>query len=334
MGKNLIEQVLKTVRNYEMIQRHDSVAVAVSGGPDSIFLLHALRNLRNKLGIKELVVCNLDHCLRGKESRDDTLFVKRVTREMGLAFIHKRSDIKKMKRTGLSTEEAAREIRYEFLLDAAKDANASVIATGHTLDDQAETILMRFIKGSSFKGMLGVAPTRSEGNIRIVRPILEICKEDILEYLDGEGIRYRIDRTNLEPVYFRNVVRAEIMPFLERYNPRLKRVLFNLAEHLREDFEFIEDERRSSRRLVSMKGKIVEILLKDVAVQPRAIQKEIVRDALEKAGGEVKKLSFRHWKEVEQLIRRKGKGSAVDLPGDIRVARTERSLIFRHRLGA
>lgn len=332
MRHNLIERVLKTIRNYDMIRPGDLVIAAVSGGPDSVFLLHALYELKNKLKLKDLIVASMDHCLRGKESRDDTLFVKKLARGLGLEFVQKRVDIRKVKHVGLSTEEIAREERYGFLLDTARNTGASVIVTGHTLDDQAETILMRFIKGSSLKGMLGVSPVRHENGVNIARPIIELTKKEIVDYLDGEKARYRIDRTNREPIYFRNVVRSEILPFLERYNPRLKRVLFNLAEHLREDFDFIEDEKKArSRRLISLRGRTVEIQLKDIAVQPRAIQKEILRDALEKAGGEVKKLSFRHWKEVEQLIRHKGKGSAVDLPGDIRAARTERSLVFRRR---
>lgn len=328
---NLTEKVLKTIRNYEMIRRGDKVIAAVSGGPDSVFLLDVLYSLRRKMGISGLIVCHLDHCIRGEESRGDSLFVRKKAREMGLQFICKKADIPKMSKGGLSTEEVAREERYKFFSEVARSTGAGVVATGHTLDDQAETILMRFIKGSSLKGMLGVTPVRRHGRIVIVRPLLEVTKEEIVKYLDTAGIRYRIDRTNFEPLYFRNIVRGEILPFLERYNPRLKRVLFNLAEHLREDFEFISAERSRSRSLASVLNGVVEVMLKDIAVQPKALQKEILRDSLEKAGGEVKKLSFRHWKDVEQLITRKRKGNAVDLPGDIRVSRTERSIVFRKR---
>ncbi len=328
---NLTEQVLKTIRNYAMTRQGDVVLAAVSGGPDSVFLLESLYRLKNKLQISKLVVCNLDHCLRGKESRADSLFVIRKARDLGLECVHKRVDIKKIKRGGLSTEEIARQVRYRFFMEVAEEKGARVIATGHTLDDQAETILMRFIKGASLKGMIGVMPVRAEGGITIVRPLIEITKEDIIKQLDAEGIRYRIDHTNFEPVYFRNIVRKEILPFLEQYNPRLKRVLFNLAEHLREDFEFIEAERSKSKKLVSILNGAIEIMLKDIAVQPKALQKEILRDSLEKAGGEVKKLSFRHWKDVEQLIVKGRKGNAVDLPGDIRALRTERSIVFRKR---
>lgn len=326
MPSNLIEQVLKTIRNYDMLKPKETILVAVSGGPDSTFLLHALNRLKRKLDIKRIVVCNLDHGLRGMESKEDSLFVKRCSKELGFYFIHKRISLKKDK--SLSTEESARKKRYEFFKEAAKRTSASAIATGHTLDDQAETILMRLIKGSSLKGIVGIAPLREEDGIRFIRPLLELEKQDIEKYLDAQGIDYRVDSTNIEPIYFRNVVRREIIPFLERYNPRVKRVLFNLAGHLREDLEFIKEEKSKSRKGISFKNGYLVLKLKDIVVQPKALQKEILRDALDKIGGEVKRLSFRHWKEMDYLLKFKRKGSSLDLPGRVRVMRTQDALIL------
>ncbi|MDD3905219.1 MAG: tRNA lysidine(34) synthetase TilS [Candidatus Omnitrophica bacterium] len=330
MKNNIVEKVLKTMRSYDMVKSGDTVLAAVSGGPDSILLLHLLARLKNKLRIKEIVVCNLDHGIRGKESSDDSMFVKKYSATLGLKFIHKKIKLRSAKTGGLSMEEAAREARYIFFNNAAASVGADSIATGHTLDDQAETVLMRILKGASLKGLVGISPVRSEGSFRMIRPLIELEKTEITDYLDAESIPYRIDSTNAEPIYFRNVIRGEIMPFLEKYNPRLKRSLFNLAEHLREDFEFISQEKaRAQRDIVRVKGRVVEMALKDIIVQPRAIQKEILRDSLEKAGGEVKKLSFRHWKEIEALIRTGRKGNSVDLPGSVRAGRTATHLIFR-----
>jgi len=329
MSCNLIEQVLKTIRNYELVKPGDKIMVAVSGGPDSVFLMLALLKLKNKLKIRELSVCNLDHGLRGAESKRDSAFAKRLAEKEGIRYFHKRVDLKKISAKGLSTEEIARQARYKFFVEAAAKAGAGVIATGHTLDDQAETIIMRLIKGSALKGIVGIPPARQEGNLYVIRPLIELEKSEIVQHLDDASIPYRIDRTNLEPLFFRNVVRGEIIPFLERYNPRLKRVLFNLAEHLREDFEFIEKARGELGKSIITVGKGgVGIALKDLVMQPRALQKEILRDSLEKAGGEVKKLSFRHWKELESLIRQKRKGSAVDLPGGVRASRGENDIVF------
>lgn len=331
MADNLIERVLKTVRNYEMLKSDDTVLVASSGGSDSLFLLLALNHLKSKLKLKKLVVCNLDHGIRGKESREDSLFVKKIAEDLNLGFIHKKINLSDKKSKDLSTEEIAREERYRFFINAAKVSKANVIATGHTLDDQAETILMRLIKGSSMKGIVGISPVRLKGDVRIIRPLFELGKKEIERYLDDRGIAYRIDSTNLTPIYFRNIVRIEIMPFLEKYNPRLKRVLCNLAEHLREDFEFIREAKSVIQHKISHSKGMVKIALKDLVVQPRALQKEILRDSLDRIGGEVKRLTFRHWKDMEQLVRHKRKGSSLDLPGDIRITRTGASIFFRKR---
>lgn len=330
MPPNPIEGVLRTVRQYDMLKEGDSVLAAVSGGPDSVFLLHALARLKSKLKLKKIAACHLDHGLRGKESSADALFVRRLCEGLGVEHFHKKVSLKELKEKARSTEEVGREERYKFYKEAAARAGADVIATGHTLDDQAETVLMRLVKGASLKGVVGISPARPEGPFRLIRPLAWTEKAAIRAYLDEHGLAYRIDSTNLQPVYFRNVVRAEIIPFLEKYNPRLKRVLCNLAEHLREDFDFIDRERaRIQPAIVRGGAGGVRIDLKDLVVQPRALQKEILRAALEKAGGEIKKLSFKHWKDMEHFIRYKRKGNSLDLPGGIRVSRTATSLDFK-----
>lgn len=313
-----------------MLRPGDSVLIAVSGGPDSVFLLRSLHVLKSKLKIKDITVCHIDHGLRGKESKGDSLFVRKLSAELGVKFFEKRIRLKEEKRKGLSTEEYGREVRYKFYRDIAAKIGAGVVATGHTLDDQAETVLMRIIKGSALKGIVGIPPVRCEDRVRFIRPLLGLDKKEIRESLDAEGAAYRIDSTNLENIYFRNTVRNDIIPFLERYNPRLKRVLFNLAEHLREDFEFIEEERmRLKKDILGVKKRGgAEIELKKIVVQPVALQKEILRDALESSGGEVKRLSFRHWKDMERFIKYNRQGSSLDLPGGIRLSRTASALVF------
>jgi len=329
MKDDLIESILRTTRNYSMLRSGDVVLAAVSGGSDSVYMLNALLKLKNKFKIKEVIVCNMDHGLRGKESKEDSLFVKKLAGQLGLKFIHKKLALKGKRHKELSPEEMAREKRYDFFKKAARAAGANVVATGHTLDDQAETVLMRLIKGSSLKGIVGISPVREESGIRFIRPLIELEKAQIMRCLEISGAKHRVDKTNFEDIYFRNIVRDKIIPFLEKYNPRLKRVLSNLAEHLREDFEFITDAKdEAARRTIKSDGKSVKIDLRDIIVQPRAIQKEILRDMLDKSGGLVKKLSFRHWKEMEALIRNKEKGKSVDLPGGIRITKTDRSLIF------
>ncbi len=324
----MLNKVKKTIKEFNMLNKGDRVVVAVSGGIDSVVLLHALAGLAAEYKLS-IIVAHFNHCLRGRESDRDEAFVKRLAGKLGLKFVCKRIDVRLLLKKGDSLQDIAREARYSFFDRVAKRYKADRIATGHNMDDQAETVLMRVIKGASLKGLVGISPSRAEGDLRIVRPIIELEKREIVEYLHGLDVSYRIDHTNLEPIYFRNIVRSDIIPFLEKYNPRLKRVLFNLAEHLREDFEFIEKAKAGARGMVfAAKDGAIEVSLKDLVLQPRVIQKEILRDCLQKAGGEVKKLSFRHWKEVEGLINRKGRGRSVHLPGGITAARGEKSLIL------
>ena len=331
---NLIERVLKTIRNYEMVKPGDRVMAAVSGGPDSVFLLHALIALKNKLKLTKVTACHLDHGLRGHDAALDAEFVKRIASAASVEYYHGKVGLAGVKSKKLSPEELARETRYAFYGECVRRSGITTVATGHTLDDQAETVLMRIVKGASLKGAAGILPVRRGEGVKFIRPMLEIEKAEIIKYLDGEGIEYCIDRTNLENIYFRNVVRNEILPFLAKYNPRIKRSLFNFAGHLREDFEFIENHRKAVAPGMICSGKNLEVSigLKDIVVQPKALQKEILRDALEKAGGEVKRLSFRHWKDLESFIRDKRTGDSIDLPGDIRITRTNQSLIFAPRV--
>lgn len=327
----IVEQVKKTIELYEMVRPNDALIVAVSGGPDSVFLFHAMNRIREKLRLR-IYVCHLNHGLRGKESDEDARFVKKLAGESQVPFIQKKIALTTEGNRHISLEERAREVRYEYFVSTAKKVEAQSIATGHTLDDQAETVMMRIIKGTSVRGLSGIPPVREELGIRIIRPLIEIERRQIEEYLRKEGIPFRVDRTNAEEIFFRNVVRRRILPYLEQFNPRIKRSLFNFAQHVREDREFIESARRlASGRVIAKGDRGTEILLGEMVIQPRALQKEILRDALERAGGNIKKLTYRHWKDMENFIRFKRKGQSIDLPGGIRVSRTEKALIFEKK---
>lgn len=327
---DIIETVYKTILQHDMIAKGDKVVVAISGGPDSVFLLHALTSLKKRLAIPDLTACNLDHGIRGRESQRDSLFAKRLAKDLGVKFIHKRINLGATGGTGgLSCEEEARSERYDFFIAAAKSAGANVIATGHTLDDQAETVLMRILKGVSMKGACGIPPVREYRRMRIIRPLIQVEKNRIKKYLDAHRMDYRIDRTNLEPVYFRNVVRNEIIPFLEKYNPVFKKALFNMAEDLREDMEFIAREKSKSAGLLKKRGKGVDVDIMNIVLQPRAMQKALLRECLERSGGNLKKLSRKHWKDIEGLVNRMHRGANVDLPGCIRVTKKDKTISFR-----
>jgi len=324
---DLTQKILKTVSRYEMFGRGDKILLGVSGGPDSVFLTYFLNSVKNKLGIK-LFIAHMDHGVRGAASKKDADFVRRIAKKLKLKFITSKAKIKKSK---LSLEEILREARYDFFRKSCKKLKINMVVTAHTLDDQAETVFMRVIKGSALKGLVGIHPVRRDKKIKFVRPLLEIEKEEIINYLKTRKISYRIDRTNLENKFLRNRIRNEIFPYLLSVNPRIKRSLFNLSESLREDFEFIELEKERRKNILKKGKKEHYIFLKDMLLQPKAIQREITREALKLIGANVKKLTYRHWMDVDNFIRKTPKNKSIDLPDGVKIRKKENSLTFSRR---
>jgi tRNA(Ile)-lysidine synthase len=204
-----------TVKKYKMFRRGDTLCVAVSGGGDSTVLLHLLNALKDEFRLT-LVVCHLNHNLRGKESERDFQFVKRTARRLGLAYEGKR--LKKSGHREGSLQEWARVKRYEFLEEAAKKYGARRVALGHSMDDQAETVLMRLIKGSGLKGLTGMDPVRGI----FIRPLIGLNRKEIERYAREKDIKYVIDSSNKSKKYLRNRLRLELIPFIEKgYNPNI-----------------------------------------------------------------------------------------------------------------
>lgn len=309
-----------------MIKSGDKVLVAVSGGPDSVFLLHVLKGLEGKLGIK-LFVCHLDHSTRGKESSLDAKFVRRLAKKLNLRAVTAKIKEKQSSKK-LSKEEWLREKRYLFFKRSARTVRADAIATAHTMDDQAETVIMRVIKGSSIKGLVGVHPVRFENKIKFIRPLIRFEKKELLRFLEKSKIPYCLDRTNKENAFFRNRIRNKLLPHLARYNPRIKRSLCNLAESLKEDFDFIAGEKKKRASLLKGEGPARSICLSSLLLQPKAIQKEMMRETLLLMGANVKKLTYRHWKDIEDFVTKKAKGKSLDLPDGVRVVKAENTINF------
>lgn len=321
------KKVLDAIRQYDMISKGDRVLVATSGGADSVSLLKVLYELRKKLGI-EVVAANIDHSLRGKESAADSRFVKGLAKSMGLEVAYKKINVRKEGKRKSSVEEKAREKRYEFLLKAAENRKCNVIATGHTMDDQAETVLMRVIYGSSTEGIRGIPPLREHGSLRIVRPLIRTERKDIIKFLKENRIKHVEDSSNENMRMRRNKIRKILLPQLEEYNPRIKRALVNLADNVREDVSLLP---RGGRRASS--GTEARIKISDLILQPKAVRKRIFKELFASSGGSVKKLTYRHWMDMDEFTRRAQKGKSLDLPGSIRVMKRKDELIYKKRSG-
>ena len=246
------EKVLRYIRERQLMRAGDRVAVAVSGGADSVALLRVLLELREELGIV-LFVAHVNHGLRGKDSDADQAFVADLAREYRLEFLSVRGDVGEYARQrAQGIEETARQLRYKWLDSKACEHRLTVIATGHTLDDQAETVLMKFLRGAGTRGLAGIYPKLSFGfgvpmpffsstfsGASIVRPLLGVSRSSVEDYLTALGQAWREDESNLDHRFARNRVRHELLPLLEReYNPNIRQVLSDAAELARAEEEY------------------------------------------------------------------------------------------------
>ncbi len=232
---------LSTIKEHSMIRRGDRVIVAISGGPDSVCLSHLLRLFRDHLGLEEIVLAHINYRKRGEESENDELFVRRLSEEFALPLYVKRitpSTHSRVKKENF--QKWARNVRYGYFRKILEDVGGSRIALGHTIDDQAETVLVRFLEGGGLEGMKGIPYVSGDG---IIRPLLDLDKGEILSYLDGEGFPFRVDSSNVNGDFQRNRVRNEVIPFLSNHMRRdVRRTIINAGDVFRQLEEMVSSE--------------------------------------------------------------------------------------------
>lgn len=237
MMGNIYTKVKEFAEEKDIIREGDNILVALSGGPDSVFLFHFLFYLSGKMEIT-LKAAYIHHHLR-KEADRELAFAGKLAQAHSIPFFYRNIRIKG--KAGI--EEQARIKRYRALYSIAKKAGCNKIAVGHTLDDQAETVIMRFIKGTGLAGLRGILPEKhlfKNRDISIIRPLLCLEKKEILEVLKKEGKEYRIDRSNFSGDFFRNRIRSEVLPLLLKYNPQIKKQVAQTSFLIQDDFAFIE----------------------------------------------------------------------------------------------
>ncbi len=304
--------------------------VAVSGGTDSLALLLSLNALKDTLGLR-LHVAHLDHMLRSS-SYPDLLYVKAIARKLGVPFSAKRINLKILRKKG-SLEEIARNKRLDFFVSTAKAVKADKIAVGHTKDDQAETVLMRIIRGSGLYGLSSILPVRSIGGITVIRPLIEIERKEIAGFLNQLQIKPRQDATNQEMKFLRNRVRHELLPLLQKkYNPRIKEVLANLAETSAWDYGLLQELAENSLSVCKCRldGRNIILNFKEFSQLKKGMQRMVFRLAIEKLSGSTRRITFKHWQEIEDLLMQRA-GSAVNLPRQICVFKQKNKLVLTLR---
>jgi len=278
-------KVLCYIRDSGLMHAGDRVAVAVSGGADSVALLRVLLELRVELGIV-LAVAHFNHGLRSEKSEVDQAFVADLTCRHGLEFFASRSNVHGYASTSkLSLEAAGRELRYAWFAQLADEQRLNSVATAHTFDDQAETVLLKFLRGAGTRGLAGIYPQRfcgAERKIRIVRPLLCVTRDEVEAYLSSLGQEWREDESNLDRRFARNRVRHELLPLLEReYNLNLRWVLSDTAEVSRAEEEYwhqLVERELESRQLVEprdLKAEIPPGLESAVSFHNRAEKKRL-----------------------------------------------------------
>ena len=280
-------------------------------------------------------LAHLNHMLRKDESDRDCEFVKELARKLNLSLTCESIKVKDFAREKkLSLEEAARKLRYDFLLRVAQQNQASKIALGHNRDDQAETVLMRLLRGSGIFGLRGIPAKRKLDGCVIIRPLIELWRKQILQFLAAKNISYRTDSSNLQDLYFRNKIRNRLFPSLEKeYNPNIKEILVGLAENVSCDFDYLQQSGLNSFRALRKKSTNGEIALqlKKFFSLHKAMQKLVARSAIKELKGDVRRIDYRHWKELEDLAENRPKNSVVDLPGGISALKKGRNLVFYKR---
>ncbi|MFC2059752.1 tRNA lysidine(34) synthetase TilS [Chloroflexota bacterium] len=317
----LEQRVLHFIREHRLVSSRQKLVVAVSGGPDSVCLLHILIRLKKELGIK-LHVAHLNHQLRGADSEADAHYVSSLARQLGIPASIEQRDVKSYQaQHRISLEEAAREVRYAFLSQIAKSVGASRVAIGHTTDDHIETILMHLVRGTGTRGLRGLQPyslwQSSEGRPAVVRPLLEVSREETTSYCHYHQLMPRIDASNLSLPPLRNRIRHQLMPLLESYNPKVSEALLRTARLAGDDLTFLDGEirrlwgktaRKQENTVILDKGRLLKL--------PTALKRYLLRASIEQLLGNLTDIEARHIEEIMNVLN-KPAGKRLSLPAGL-----------------
>ncbi|GAB7387195.1 tRNA lysidine(34) synthetase TilS [Bacillaceae bacterium] len=317
----MLLRIERYIREKKLIEKGDHVLVGVSGGPDSIALLDVLQRLGPRFSFS-LTAVHLNHRFRGEEAEEDARFVASFCAERNIPCIVQAVDVPALvAERGGNPQAVARDERYRFFGEAAKRSGANKIALAHHADDQVETVLMRFLRGTGLRGLAGIPVRRKHGEFEVIRPFLEVDRREIEGYCRERRLPYRIDSSNYATKYLRNRVRLEVIPYLQELNPNLREAILQLAEIAGEEDRFLDAlarremeavvRSRSDREIVIAKGAFRKL---DLALQRRIVK--LILSCLSPAQTEP---LFLHVKEILRLIGGEKPSASLDLPAECRV---------------
>jgi len=311
------KSVLETIRDRQLTVPGDGVVAGVSGGPDSVCLLHVLHSLRRDLGIK-LYAVHINHMLRDKEADLDEEYTASLCRDLGIPLHTAHVDVAAAaKEQGISVEEAGREIRYREFREYAKTVGAAKIAVAHNRNDQAETVLLNIIRGTGTAGLSGMEYMRGD----IIRPLLGISRDEIERYCSEAGLAPRTDSSNLLQEYTRNKVRLGLIPYInEKFGTDIVSSLCRLAENAALDERFMEKCARDTyeRIVLEKKEGLVCLDNRELAGLDPAIRIRLLKLALTDAAGSVMGIGSIHYQALSSLSVKGATGTQAELPRNIR----------------
>ena len=328
MGRNpaprILSRVKGTIERYQMVEPRDHIGVAVSGGVDSVVLLDILADLRDELHIS-LTILHLNHGIRGEEAERDQGFVRELSKEYALSCFDKAADCPAyMKKHSLSPQEAARELRYLFFEEAIQTHSLDKIAIGQTADDQAETILMRFLTRGGTRGLKGIPPLRGP----YIRPLINVWRDELLEYIKYKGLSFVQDSSNVKKAYLRNRIRHELLPYLTAYNPSIKERLLQLANVLGADETYLEALTDEVYKRIVSGDEEASMSIPQLLSFPPALQARVLQHAYTQltTGGT---LEYPHINSILGMIQGEGGSKRLTLPKGLCAVKVYDTLILR-----
>lgn len=273
----LKDEVLKTIKEYNLIENGDKIVVGVSGGPDSICLVDILNEIKNDKKINfELAICHINHLIR-EEAKEDEEFVEEYAKEKNIPFFSKEIDVVCLaKKQKIGTEEAGRIARYAFFEEILQKINGTKIATAHTKNDNAETVLMNLLRGSGTAGLKGISPIRDN---KYIKPLIQISREEIEAYCEEQSLNPRYDKTNSENIYTRNKVRNILIPLIKKeFNPNIIDTIDRLSSLAKKENEYLEKTTKEKYEELLIKEEKNEIILnlKKFNIQDEVIKSRII----------------------------------------------------------
>lgn len=310
-----------TIRRYNMITPGAGVVVGVSGGADSMALLHLLVRMADNMNLR-LHIAHVNHMIRGADADADGEFVIRAGKAMGIDVHLRKVDVPALAaQRGITLEDAGREARYGLFADVARECGLSLVAVAHNANDNAETVLMRILRGTGTRGLAGIPPVRHHGGLTIVRPLIEVSRDIIEDYCAEHSIEFRTDETNTDTSYMRNRVRCQLLPLLETdYNPSIRSALERLARNAASDEDCLHSLALEmvNQCVVSQTSDSVTLSKNALARAHEALSSRVLTWAYCKAAGNRQDLYQVHIADLHNLIRAGGSGDEIHLPAGVK----------------